>query len=525
MSERFLGYLQTAGLAEALPDGEAQRVAAELDELTGKQVYSRSITATHHALLFLGRDRGQKWLGILTVDSNLPRKFEGVPAEVLLGKQTLSLTMCETSPANAEALRSVLPFLVPTTLGLKKSAGCGDRLGLATPGHIHAIRNSTMAPILAQQSIRENARTGRTPQQVMDDALWGIFQEGWRDGFGADADHLKNTDDIDSCAAAGFTFYTIDPGEHVDNKANTAPVEVLKEKIAALDWAALESTWDATQTALGKKIDLGDFSVTISEEELLRAAAKYGRVVAHTVKMYRHLERVMNGKPFELEMSVDETETVTTLAEHIYIAHELKRLGVKWVSLAPRYVGDFEKGVDYIGDLNEFEKSFAQHLAVSKTFGPYKLSLHSGSDKFSVYPIASRVAGDLVHLKTAGTSYLEALRAIGKVNPALFRQIVAFAKDRYPTDRASYHVSAEVGKMPNAGDVDALASDKLTTLLDDFHAREILHVTFGSVLHHPEFREPFFATLRQHEGVYYGMLETHFGKHFAPFGEASAAIH
>ena len=86
-------------------------------------------------------------------------------------------------------------------------------------------------------------------------------------------------------------------------------------------------------------------------------------------------------------MSVDESETVTTLAEHIYIANELKRLGVKWVSLAPRYVGDFEKGVDYIGDLNEFEKS-SPGVSVAKTFGPYKLSLHSGSDKFSVYPIA-----------------------------------------------------------------------------------------------------------------------------------------
>ncbi|HEX9003358.1 MAG TPA: tagaturonate epimerase family protein [Blastocatellia bacterium] len=520
MSERLSNYLQASGLAAPLHESEAQRAAAELDEISGKNVYSRSITVAHKAVFFLAREGGQKWLGVLSADRDLQRKFEGETAEVYLDDQLLTLTMGETSPANAAALRSILPFLAPITLGLKKSAGCGDRLGLATPGHIRAIRHSTMAPILAQQSIRENARTGRTPQQVMDEALWGILQEGWRDGFGADADHLKNTDDIDSCAAAGFTFYTIDPGEHVDNEANTAPVDVLKEKIAALDWAALETNWEDTQRALGGKIDLGDFAVTISEEELLRAAAKYGRVVAHTVKMYRHLEKVMDGKAFELEMSVDETETITTLAEHIYIAHELKRLGVKWVSLAPRYVGDFEKGVDYIGDLNEFEKSFAQHLAVAKTFGPYKLSLHSGSDKFSVYPIASRVAGELVHLKTAGTSYLEALRAIGKVNPSLFRDIVAFAKERYPIDRASYHVSAEVVKMQ---DVDALANDKLTTLLDDFHAREILHVTFGSVLHHPEFREPFFATLRQNEGVYYDMLEIHFGKHFAPFGEAAAA--
>jgi hypothetical protein len=190
------------------------------------------------------------------------------------------------------------------------------------------------------------------------------------------------------------------------------------------------------------------------------------------------------------------------------------------VSLAPRYVGDFEKGVDYIGDLSEFENSFAMHVAVAKTFGPYKLSLHSGSDKFSVYPIASRLAGDLVHLKTAGTSYLEALRAIAQVDPQLFREIAAFARERYPVDRASYHVSAEVEKAPDAG---RLPDDELTALLDDFHAREILHVTFGSVLRHPDFREPFFAALRGDEEVYYQALETHFGKHFAPFGESSKA--
>ena len=130
----------------------------------------------------------------------------------------------------------------------------------------------------------------------------------------------------------------------------------------ATPWAELETSWADTQSRFFSPIDLGEFSFKMDAGDLLRAAAKYGRVVAHTVKMYRHLEAVMNGNPFELEMSVDESETVTTLAEHIYIANELKRLGVKWVSLAPRYVGDFEKGVDYIGDLNEFEKSFARRV-------------------------------------------------------------------------------------------------------------------------------------------------------------------
>jgi hypothetical protein len=230
--------------------------------------------------------------------------------------------------------------------------------------------------------------------------------------------------------------------------------------------------------------------------------------------MYRHLAMVTKGRPFELEMSVDETDTVTSLPEHVYIAHELRRLGVRWVSLAPRYVGTFEKGVDFLGNLDEFERSFAQHLAVSKTFGPYKLSLHSGSDKFSVYPVAARVAGELVHLKTAGTSYLEALRAIASVNPGLFREIAQFAAERYPVDRASYHVSAEVSKMV---DPVSIPDDQLATLLDRFDSREILHVTFGSVLNHPAFREPIFDTLRRDEEVYYAMLEKHFNRHFGPF--------
>ena len=510
----------TSDSVAPLNEERARLLTEFLERTAGLQIYTRSLALARNSIFFLGRSGVNKSLGLITDDEILLGNFSGSSTEIRLDDQPKTLLLCATTSANAAALRSIFPFLTPQTLGLKKSAGCGDRLGLATPGHIRALRHSTMAGILAQQSIRENARTGRTPQEVMDDALWGIFEEGWRDGFGADADHLKTTADIDSCAAAGFTFYTIDPGEHVDNEANAATVDLLRSKIESLPWAELETTWSDTYRQLGRSIDLGEFRVTLGEEDLLRAAAKYGRVVAHTVRMYRHLEMVENGKPFELEMSVDETETVTTLAEHIYIAHELKRLGVKWVSLAPRYVGTFEKGVDYIGDFNEFEQSFAQHLAVSKTFGPYKLSLHSGSDKFSIYPIASRVAGDLVHLKTAGTSYLEALRAIGKVDPPLFRSITAFARDRYAIDRASYHVSADATRIP---DLSELEDEQLTTLLDNFDAREVLHVTFGSVLHNAEFRESFFRDLRENEDVYYEMLATHFGKHFAPFGETSVA--
>ncbi|MCG3211252.1 MAG: hypothetical protein FOGNACKC_04891 [Anaerolineae bacterium] len=508
----LLNLLDTADLAPALEPAEAGALATELEQLSGLRVYPRSLTAMAHSLLFLGRRDGRKFVGVLGAVAD---RFKGEATLVPVNGQTVSLNVAPANPTNAVVLRALLPYLKPQTLGLRKSAGCGDRLGLATPGHIRAIRQHSMAPIVAQQSMRENARTGRTPQEVVDDAMWGVFQEGWREGYGADADHLKTTADIDLCAAAGYTFYTIDPGAYVDDTANTAPLAMLEQKVDALPWNILAGDRADLEARLADKtIELGQFSFTLDRELLLRAAAKYGQAVAHTVVMYRHLLDVCGAGNFELEMSVDETETVTSLAEHVYIVNELRRLEVEWVSLAPRYVGTFEKGVDYIGDLAKFEESFSQHAAVAQAFGPYKLSLHSGSDKFSVYPIARRVAGELVHLKTAGTSYLEALRAIAKLNPALFRQIVAFGLERYPTDRATYHVSAEVAKVPDAGQ---LADAGLVSLLDDFHAREVLHVTFGSVLNHEAFRQPFFDTLRANEETYTDYLEAHFHKHLAPF--------
>jgi hypothetical protein len=162
----------------------------------------------------------------------------------------------------------------------------------------------------------------------------------------------------------------------------------------------------------------------------------------------------------------------------------------------------------------------AAHAALARHFGPYKLSLHSGSDKFSVYPIAARLAKGLVHLKTAGTSYLEALRTIAAVDPAFFRSIYAFARERYDTDKASYHVSAELRKAPAAADV---SEADLPALLEQFDAREILHVTFGSVLKEAaadgslRFKDRFFSLLRSNPEAYAANLERHFVRHLRPF--------
>jgi hypothetical protein len=433
----------------------------------------------------------------------------------LEGRQYGDLFLCPLVAHNAAILRERLPWLCPQLLGLKRSAGFGDRLGPATPGHIRAVRDvGGFAPIFAQQSMRENARTGRTPQQVLDDAMWGVFQEGWREPWGADADHLKSTSDVDLCVAAGYTFFTVDPGDHVDNEAHTAPLEVLQGKIHALPWAELEDSPEQLHKRyLGRQFKVESLLLDFDQLALARAAAKYGRAIAHTAGIYRHLAAAMVGRSFELEVSVDETETPTSAVEHFFIASELQRLGVQWVSLAPRYVGRFEKGADYIGDLDEFDSELAKHAAIARELGPYKLSIHSGSDKFSVYPIFGRHAGDLVHLKTAGTSYLEALRAIAGVDPNFFREILALALERYDADRATYHVSADPAKVPQPGE---LADDQLAGVLDLFDGREVLHVTFGSVL--DRFCDRLLATLDAHEEAYYAALAVHFTKHLALFG-------
>ena len=116
-------------------------------------------------------------------------------------------------------------------LGLSPSFGFGDRLGLATPGHIASVKGTKFAPIFAQQSVRENTRTGRTPQQVMDDAKRAVDAAKWDSAWGADADHLKTVDDIPPFVEAGYTFFTVDPGEHVDNAADTDSLDVLKQKV------------------------------------------------------------------------------------------------------------------------------------------------------------------------------------------------------------------------------------------------------------------------------------------------------
>jgi hypothetical protein len=448
---------------------------------------------------------------------------EGVVSGTLRGQlDDRNIVVGDCDAANAANLRSTFPWTAPRTVGLDTSAGLGDRLGLATPGHIRAVRQQggEVIPFLAQQSIREMTRTQRTPAEVMDDATFGVFQEGWREGFGSDADHLQTPEDIDATAAVGFTMFTIDPGAHVNDEADNLDTEALARAYAGMDFDGLETTADdLSNTYNGKSFDLeGDQTVEFDGEAFLRAAVKYGNAIGHVARMYRHLADACDGE-FEVEVSVDETESPTSVAEHYFFANELRRLSVSWVSLAPRFVGRMEKGVDYIGDLDVFADAFRGHVAVMRTLGPYKISIHSGSDKFSIYPVVAEMTDGLVHLKTAGTSYLEAVRAIATIDPTLFREIYDFARERWQEDRKTYHVSADLSKVRPAAD---LSEEQLPAVVDEFDARQVLHCTFGSVLTADggeRFKTRMYQGLKRDEDTHYNLLAGHLGKHLAPFAE------
>lgn len=380
-----------------------------------------------------------------------------------------------------------------TPISLAPSFGFGDRLGLATPGHIDAVRGTDWTPVFAQQSVRENARTGRTPQQVLDDAQRAVEAAGWDTPWGADADHLKAVEDLPPFVNAGYTLFTVDPGRYVDNAADIYPFSILQEKVRELEWDALKTRYlESASEQLWGRFDL---------ELLMRAAVKYSRAVTHTIVLYQHLIKMKDS--FDFEISIDETDAPTSALEHYFIANELTQAGVHFTSLAPRFIGSFEKGVDYIGDINTLDKELARHAAVTRYFGTYKISLHSGSDKFSVYPLLVKHWGNRIHIKTAGTSYLEALRTLATTEPALFEKIWALGLERYTEDRATYHVSADPNKV--------IYGSFPTTLLDDFHAREILHVTFGSALN--QFGTEIKTALMRHMDAYTVNLQKHFSRH------------
>ena len=452
------------------------------------EVYEASADAAGNTACAMARDGGGRFLAV------------SGDAGAFSGEDRGGYRRCPLTNENAKALQALFPYTRPVSCrGRDLTIGLGDRLGLAAPGHVRAIAPYGAFPVLAQQSVRELTLTGRTFDDVIAAAAYGVFQAGYRGGYGADGDHLKTEEEIRTALRAGCTMITLDCSEQIDADAalrSDAEIDALWETLPAEVRERYEKRY------LGEDLP---FVGRISRAELRRIAAVFWRAVDHAVACYGTIGP--SGADFEL--SIDETRTVTTPAEHLVIASELAAAGVRPDSVAPHFSGEFEKGIEYSGCLRDFARDFGIHQKIADRFG-YRLSVHSGSDKFSVFSTVGRVTQGRVHVKTAGTNWLEAMALVAERDPALYRRAHVWALEHRPEAERYYHVSSDPSTIP---DIDLQCDAYLPEYLKIPASRQTMHIAYGLLLQQEWFRSGFFAFMDRHEEEYARRLEEHIGRH------------
>jgi hypothetical protein len=262
-------------------------------------------------------------LAIVDGAKSLIAKGKGGAYGRLAGFETVvdgeSVKICAMDRANAEIIRDIFPFTKPVCFADKPlTIGLGDRLGLASPGHIRLIRDMDVFPVLAQQSVRELTLTQRTFDDVLDAASWAVFQEGYTKGFGADGDHLKTADEVKTALSCGFTMITLDCSEHIRNDAAVLDDDETDALYASLPDDA-RSAYESAY--LNKVFDVGNEIISFSPRELKKIVLVYGDAIAHVRRIYYEII-IKNAAPVDFEASIDETRFVTTPAAHFFTAYE-----------------------------------------------------------------------------------------------------------------------------------------------------------------------------------------------------------
>ena len=439
--------------------------------------------------------------------------------------QGFSLKVCDLSFENTQCLMNLFPYTRPISLQKYPfTIGTGDRLGVATPGHLRAVEKFNVRPILAQQSIRENGQTGRNFREVICDAAWSVFQENYQKGYGADGDHLKSLPEVRDALDAGVSMVTLDLSEKLDFETYLSSNELVDEKFkATIEEGDAEAIF---HLYLDKNFSFkgpdGEFSIQFDKESVKRNTLLFHRAVDFTEEVYEWIRSKTGKQPLiDFEVSIDETPFPTSPENHFFFILQLNHRGVRIDSLAPRFIGEFQKGVNYRGDVETFCRHFYQHVLIAEDEGNYKLSIHSGSDKFSVFPHMGKLTGGKLHLKTAGTSWLEAMRLVAQTHPSLYREMHQYALSKFKEATTLYHVTTDLHRIPKLED---LSDQDLPSLLDQDDSRQLLHLTYGFLLNGkaPDgenlFRERFYHLLTKNEEDYWSLLERHFEKHLSSLG-------
>lgn len=504
-----------------LEDG--QSVAARLQQEAGvAPVFEASLTEAGQALLAIAGRGSRKRL--LVAGS-----LEGVAGE-LRGNMALPhcegpvpLRVCSLSAGNARAvLRGISGPRLDVLDRQRASFGFGDRIGRFTPPLLRAVMRlglaDRMSVVPAQMSVRELERIqkGYRPDLCVEDilarAVFGALEVGWRGAIGFDADHIKSHDWLERYLRDGqATLVTLDLIEHVRSKRAISE-QNRQALLDAVPWRELQTSWaDA-------KARYADRHAAADEEALAAFYVQYGEAVRHAAEMICAGVAAARGQ-IQFEISTDELDEVTEPISVWLMLQELQRLlgdrhFATIVSVAPRFRGIAEKGVNWHGPLTEF-KAHAQGLAQALADHPgIRISLHSGSDKFQVYSTLRAVFGHRLHIKTAGTWWLELVRCVANLEPELFRRMAERIQDQdfalWKRERASYHVSAEPGRAGSIGGIDPRY---YMSLMDGLEWRQMFHVCYGPLLE--EFRGEINAFLDRNEEWVYQFVEDHARKHLS----------
>lgn len=370
----------------------------------------------------------------------------------------------------------------------KYSFGTGDRFGHQGEAQLRAIIQAQalgveVSPVW-NKSNREHNIIGSEPSSLRAEADAAVAALGWKGPYHVDADHI-NLGTVDRFLAAS-DFYTIDVADYTGKAAEPAALETFARELRRYEGTL-------SIKGLAEPLEIDRAAIEGAARKFLWAMQEAGRI-------YRHIAAKI-GDDFIAEVSVDETDVPQTPVDLFLILAMLAREGVPVQTIAPKFTGRFNKGVDYVGDLARFEKEFEEDLAVLRfAVGAFKLpatlklSVHSGSDKFSLYPILNRLlkkhdAG--VHVKTAGTTWLEEMIGLaesGGEGLQIAREIYAAAYRRFDElvkpyvtvidiDPARLPAPADVLGWDSARYVAALRHDRSSPDYNP-HFRQLIHVSF-----------------------------------------------
>ena len=415
------------------------------------------------------------------------------------------------------------------------SLGVGDRFGHQARAQIAALKamrdeGVTVIPVW-NKSFREHSLIGTRPADTRRAVDAGVAAEKWTAGYFVDADHisLKNVADfLPAC-----DFFTLDVADFIGLPADAADCEAFADRHSALLGAN-------DIEGLGEPL-------TLSRAALLATASKYLAAIRAAGNLYRHIATARGASPFVTEVSMDETAKPQTPAELLVILAGLAAEGIPLQTIAPKFCGEFHKGIDYIGDPMAFAREFeadvcvVRHAATRFHFpASLKLSVHSGSDKFSLYP---HIAASLrrhnagLHLKTAGTTWLEeviGLAAAGGDGLDLARLIYRRALPRFEELCVPYAavISINRTRLPDPGDVDRWSSAQYTGTLTHDQANPLFNSDFRQFIHisfriAAEMGADYTAALEAHEDVIGGhvarnLLERHLRPIFGEVGSGCA---